>query len=110
MVGGSRGLTGAPAMASLAAHARRRRLCHCLRARVASQILDVQLMEVMTRGLPDEQGALTADGLAAALESLERAGALALGPGLGRDRDSAFGLRASWHARRRSRWCSTPTD
>jgi ADP-dependent NAD(P)H-hydrate dehydratase / NAD(P)H-hydrate epimerase len=48
-------------------------------------ILDAQLMEVMTRGLPDEHGSLTPEGVAQLMEPLERAGALALGPGLGRD-------------------------
>jgi NAD(P)H-hydrate epimerase len=49
------------------------------------EIIDVQLMEVMTHGLPDERGSLTLDGLSEAIEALTRAGALALGPGLGRD-------------------------
>jgi ADP-dependent NAD(P)H-hydrate dehydratase / NAD(P)H-hydrate epimerase len=84
VVGGSRGLTGAPAMAALA----------CMRAgagyvtacvpRSSSEILDIQLMEVMTLGLPEEEGSLVPDGLAAVLAALERAHVLALGPGLGR--------------------------
>jgi ADP-dependent NAD(P)H-hydrate dehydratase / NAD(P)H-hydrate epimerase len=84
VVGGSRGLTGAPAMAALA----------CLRAgagyvtacvpRSLTEILDVQLMEVMTLGLPEQEGSLVPDGLAAVLAALERARVLALGPGLGR--------------------------
>jgi NAD(P)H-hydrate epimerase len=48
-------------------------------------ILDAQLMEVMTRGLPDEHGSLTPEAVPHMKEPLERAGALALGPGLGRD-------------------------
>jgi NAD(P)H-hydrate epimerase len=89
VVGGSPGLTGAPAMASLAAmRAGSGYVTACVPASLR-QILDVQLMEVMTRGLPDEQGALTAEGISGALEPLERAGALALGPGLGRDPRSA---------------------
>jgi NAD(P)H-hydrate epimerase len=43
----------------------------------------------MTRGLPDEQGSLTPKALPEAMEQLTRAGALALGPGLGRDPRSA---------------------
>jgi len=86
VVGGSRGLTGAPAMAALA----------CMRAgcgyvtacvpRSSSQVLDIQLMEVMTLALPDEHGSLVAEGLDTALAALQRAQALALGPGLGRER------------------------
>jgi NAD(P)H-hydrate epimerase len=52
------------------------------------QILDAQLMEAMTRGLPDAQGALASAALEPALAALERAGSLALGPGFGRDPDS----------------------
>jgi hydroxyethylthiazole kinase-like uncharacterized protein yjeF len=85
VVGGSRGLAGAPAMASLAAmRAGAGYVTACVPESLRA-VLDVQLMEVMTRGLPDERGALTPEGLAEALESLQRAGALALGPGLGRD-------------------------
>ncbi len=89
VVGGSPGLTGAPAMASLAAM---RAGCGYVTACVPAslrQILDAQLTEVMTRGLPDEQGSLTLEGLSEAMEPLERAGVLALGPGLGRDPRSA---------------------
>jgi hydroxyethylthiazole kinase-like uncharacterized protein yjeF len=85
VVGGSCGLTGAPAMAALAAlRAGAGYVTACVPESLR-EILDVQLMEVMTRGLPDEQGSLTSDGLSGAMESLARAGALALGPGLGRD-------------------------
>jgi ADP-dependent NAD(P)H-hydrate dehydratase / NAD(P)H-hydrate epimerase len=89
VVGGSPGLTGAPAMASLAAmRAGSGYVTACVPASLR-QILDAQLMEVMTRGLPDAQGSLTLEGLSEAMEPLQRAGALALGPGLGRDPRSA---------------------
>jgi hydroxyethylthiazole kinase-like uncharacterized protein yjeF len=93
VVGGSGGLMGAPAMASLAAmRAGAGYVTACVPQSLRA-ILDTQLMEVMTRGLPDARGALTADGLAEVLESLQRAGALALGPGLGRDPASALFAR-----------------
>jgi NAD(P)H-hydrate epimerase len=57
------------------------------------QILDGQLLEVMTRGLADEGGALTPEGLSAVTDSLARAGCLALGPGLGRDPQSVLFAR-----------------
>jgi NAD(P)H-hydrate epimerase len=85
VVGGSRGLTGAPAMTALAAmRTGAGYVTACVPASLR-EILDVQLMEVMTRPLPDEQGALTAEGISEAMESLAHANALALGPGLGRD-------------------------
>jgi ADP-dependent NAD(P)H-hydrate dehydratase / NAD(P)H-hydrate epimerase len=89
VVGGSRGLTGAPAMTALAAlRAGAGYVTACVPASLR-EIIDVQLMEVMTRGLPDTRGALTPEGLSEAMESLAPAGALALGPGLGRDPHSA---------------------
>lgn len=94
VVGGSRGLTGAPAMASLA----------CMRAgagyvtacapRSLAGILDVQLIEVMTLGLEDEEGSLVPGGLDSALAVLGRARALVLGPGLGREQGAAAFARA----------------
>ncbi len=88
VVGGSRGLMGAPAMASLAAlRAGAGYVTACVPASL-QQILDVQLLEVMTLGLADEGGALTPEGLSAAKDSLARAGCLALGPGLGRNPQS----------------------
>jgi ADP-dependent NAD(P)H-hydrate dehydratase / NAD(P)H-hydrate epimerase len=88
VVGGSRGLMGAPAMASLAAlRAGAGYVTACVPASL-QQILDVQLLEVMTRGLADEGGTLTLEGLSAVKGSLARAGCLALGPGLGRDPQS----------------------
>lgn len=84
IVGGSAGLMGAPAMAALA----------CMRAGAGyvtaclpssqTEIVDVQLLEVMTRGLPDEHGSLSSQGVETALQALSRADALLLGPGLGR--------------------------
>lgn len=88
VVGGSRGLAGAPAMASLAAMRAGAGYVTACVPESLSQILDVQLMEAMTQGLPDKAGALTPEGLPAVMESLARAGVLALGPGLGRDAQS----------------------
>jgi len=85
VVGGSPGLMGAPAMTSLGAMragAGYVTVCVPISQRA---ILDAQLMEAMTRGLPDEHGSLTPEGVVQLMEPLERAGALALGPGLGRD-------------------------
>jgi NAD(P)H-hydrate epimerase len=85
VVGGSAGLTGAPAMASLAAmRAGAGYVTACVSESLRGT-LDAHLIEVMTRGLPDERGALSPQALPGALEALARADALALGPGLGRD-------------------------
>jgi NAD(P)H-hydrate epimerase len=97
VVGGSVGLMGAPAMASLAAmRAGAGYVTACVPGSQRS-VIDAQLMEAMTRALPDEAGVLTPAALEPALDALGRPGSdahkgarsLALGPGLGRDPGSA---------------------
>jgi hydroxyethylthiazole kinase-like uncharacterized protein yjeF len=88
VIGGSRGLIGAPAMASLAAMRAGAGYVTACVPKSLQEILDTQLMEVMTRGLPEDHGALTPQALPIAIDALGRAGALALGPGLGRDSQS----------------------
>ncbi len=84
VAGGSRELTGAPRMSALAsARAGAGYVTACLPASV-QPLLAAGLLEVMTRALPDDGGELTAEGVPAVLGMLERGGALALGPGLGR--------------------------
>jgi hydroxyethylthiazole kinase-like uncharacterized protein yjeF len=85
VVGGSHGLTGAPAMAALAAMRAGAGYVTACVPESLREILDVQLMEAMTHGLADAQGSLTPEALSGAMEQLARASALALGPGLGRD-------------------------
>ena len=85
VVGGSRGLTGAPRMAAQAAmRAGAGYVTVCLPASLQAILATAGPPELMTRGLPDDDGGLTAAGVGRALEASERGGALALGPGLGR--------------------------
>jgi NAD(P)H-hydrate epimerase len=84
VVGGSRGLTGAPCLASEAAMRAGAGYVTALVPRSLEAIFETRLLEVMTRGLPDYDGALTRDGVDAALVAAARCGALVLGPGLGR--------------------------
>jgi NAD(P)H-hydrate epimerase len=88
VAGGSAGLMGAPAMASLAAMRAGAGYVTACVPESQRHILDAQLMETMTRGLPDAQGALSGEAFEPALNALERAGSLALGPGFGRDPES----------------------
>jgi ADP-dependent NAD(P)H-hydrate dehydratase / NAD(P)H-hydrate epimerase len=85
VAGGSRGLTGAPLMA---AHAAMRTgagyVTACVPASVQATLASGGLPELMTRGLPDEDGSLTAAVVEEVLDGLRRGGVLALGPGLGR--------------------------
>jgi hydroxyethylthiazole kinase-like uncharacterized protein yjeF len=93
VVGGSRGLTGAPRMA---AHASMRAgagyVTACVPASLQALIAGSSTPELMTRGLPDSDGSFDSDGVADVLEAARRGAlALALGPGLGRrERAAAF--------------------
>jgi hydroxyethylthiazole kinase-like uncharacterized protein yjeF len=86
LVGGSRGLSGAPAMAARASmRAGAGYVTACVPAGIQPVLAGGLTPEMMTRGLPeDEHGGLIAEGVPAVLEAAARGGALALGPGLGR--------------------------
>lgn len=94
VVGGSRGLTGAPAMTSLACMRTGAGYVTACVPHSLTEILDVQLMEVMTFGLESKGSSLVPDGIDRALAILGRANALALGPGLGRGEGAAAFARA----------------
>jgi hydroxyethylthiazole kinase-like uncharacterized protein yjeF len=91
VVGGSRGLTGAPRMAAQASmRAGAGYVTACVPASLQAIIAGASTPELMTRGLPDSDGSLDTDGVADVLEAGTR-GALALGPGLGRrERATSF--------------------
>ncbi|MGI8779534.1 MAG: NAD(P)H-hydrate dehydratase [Solirubrobacteraceae bacterium] len=84
VIGGSRGLTGAPCMSVLAAM--RSGAGYVTVAAPASLELPfaARLLEAMFVGLPDEDGAMTGEALHAALSAVGRADAVVLGPGLGK--------------------------
>jgi NAD(P)H-hydrate epimerase len=85
VAGGSRGLTGAPRMTALGAmRAGAGYVTACVPASQQAIVASGGPPELMTRGLPDSDGALTPAGVEVVLETARRGGALALGPGLGR--------------------------
>ncbi len=85
VAGGSRGLTGAPRMAAEASmRAGAGYVTAFVPASLQSVLAGAATPELMTRGLPDDDGALAVEGAAGVLEASARGGALALGPGLGR--------------------------
>jgi hydroxyethylthiazole kinase-like uncharacterized protein yjeF len=86
LAGGSRGLTGAPRMAAEASmRAGAGYVTACIPGSLQGIFAAGGTPEIMTRGMPDEDGALTVDGVTEILDASARGGALALGPGLGRD-------------------------
>jgi len=94
IVGGSRGLTGAPLMAARASmRAGAGYVTACVPASLQGILASAGPAELMTHGLPDEDGGLTAAGVAGVLGYARRGGAIALGPGLGRSEGAtAFAL------------------
>jgi hydroxyethylthiazole kinase-like uncharacterized protein yjeF len=89
ILGGSRGLTGAPCMTALAAM--RTGAGYVTVGAPASLELSftVRLLEAMMVGLPeDEAGNLTVDAAEPALKVVGRADAVVLGPGLSKDPDA----------------------
>ena len=81
---GSRGLTGAPTMVALAAQRAGAGYVQCAVPESAEQALELRLLEAMTRGLPEQDGAHTGAGVDVVAEMAERAGAVVLGPGIGK--------------------------
>ena len=85
IVGGSRGLTGAPMLASLAAFRADAGYVAVAAPESALPVLEARLLEVVKRPLPeDSAGRLLPRAADAVLEAAERADAVAIGPGLGR--------------------------
>jgi NAD(P)H-hydrate epimerase len=95
VAGGSRGLTGAPRMAAEASmRAGAGYVTACVPASLQSVLAGAGTPELMTRGLPDDDGALSEEAVGAVIEASARGGALALGPGLGRHQGSFAFARA----------------
>ncbi len=101
VAGGSVGLTGAPAMASRAAmRAGAGYVTTFVPAAVQPVLAGSGVPEVMFHGLPETGGALDVAGVEQVLDATPRAGALVLGPGLGREEGAvAFARRLARAAR-----------
>lgn len=84
VVGGARGLTGAPTMAALSAQRTGAGYVQAAVPESAEAVLQLKLLEGMTRGLPEQDGGHTPQGMDEVKHLAERANALVLGPGLGR--------------------------
>jgi ADP-dependent NAD(P)H-hydrate dehydratase / NAD(P)H-hydrate epimerase len=97
VVGGSAGLTGAPTMAARSAQRAGAGYVQVAVPGPAQQAVDLRLLEQMSRALPDEDGAHTPAGVEVVEEMAQRAGAVVLGPGLGRSEPA---LEFAWLAAR----------
>src|SRR5205814_7844671 len=76
VVGGSAGLTGAPTMAARSAQRAGAGYVQVAVPGPAQQAVDLRLLEQMSRGLPDEEGAHTPAGVEVVEEVAERANAV----------------------------------
>ncbi|MBA3262106.1 MAG: NAD(P)H-hydrate dehydratase [Thermoleophilaceae bacterium] len=85
VVGGSLGLTGAPTMTARSAARAGAGYVQVAVPGPVQPAVDLRLLEQMSRGLPDANGFHTPAGVEVVQEMAERAAAVALGPGLGRD-------------------------
>jgi ADP-dependent NAD(P)H-hydrate dehydratase / NAD(P)H-hydrate epimerase len=88
VVGGSRGLTGAVCMAAGAAIRVGAGYATVAVPADLEPIFEVKLTEVMSRGFAGAVGRLAASSADPILAAADRAAAVVLGPGLGRDEDS----------------------
>jgi hydroxyethylthiazole kinase-like uncharacterized protein yjeF len=84
VAGGSMGLTGAPTMAARSAQRAGAGYVQVAVPGPVQAAVDLRLLEQMSRGLPDDDGFHTARGVDVVAEMAERAGAVVLGPGIGR--------------------------
>jgi hydroxyethylthiazole kinase-like uncharacterized protein yjeF len=84
IAGGSMGLTGAPTMAALSSQRAGAGYVQVAVPGPVQSAVDLRLLEQMSRGLPDDDGFHTPRGVEVVGEMAERAGAVVLGPGLGR--------------------------
>jgi NAD(P)H-hydrate epimerase len=85
VAGGSLGLTGAPTMAARSAQRAGAGYVQVAVPGPVQPAVDLRLLEQMSRGLPDADGFHTPQGVQVVEEMAARAGAVVLGPGLGRD-------------------------
>ena len=84
VIGGSRGLTGAPCMAALAAGRSGAGYVTVAAPASLEASFTARLLESMMVALPEDDGALSIAALEPVLRAVERADAVVLGPGLGR--------------------------
>ena len=84
VVGGSRGLTGAPSLTSMAALRADAGYVTLAVPESTLGVFERRILEAVKRPLPEKDGVVTADAVDTVLELAEKANAVALGPGLGR--------------------------
>lgn len=88
IVGGSRGMSGAPAMAAQAALKSGCGLVTVAVPESLHDIMETKLTEAMTLSLPEKEGQFCAEAAEAVLQKMQTCDALLIGPGMGRSIDA----------------------
>jgi hydroxyethylthiazole kinase-like uncharacterized protein yjeF len=83
VVGGSPGMTGAPCLAAMAAMRAGAGYVTACVPRGLWPVIEAKLLEVLSRGMPDDDGSLAPEAVDGVVELAARAGSVVLGPGLG---------------------------
>jgi NAD(P)H-hydrate epimerase len=84
VVGGSRGLTGAPSLTAMAAMRADAGYVTVAAPQSTLPVLEQRLLEAVKRALPEKSGVVAKGAADAVIELAEKASSVALGPGLGR--------------------------
>ena len=84
VAGGGRGMTGAPCMVAEAAQRTGAGYVQVAVPASTELVIELRLLEAMTVSLPEAEGAHVAEGAEHVIGLSERAGAVVVGPGLGR--------------------------
>ncbi|NLK43456.1 MAG: NAD(P)H-hydrate dehydratase [Tissierellia bacterium] len=88
IIGGSRGMTGAPFLSSMAALRAGAGLVYTIVPKALEAIMSIKLTEAIVRPVEDKgRGVFTKDSLGPILEALENIDVVAIGPGMGVDED-----------------------
>jgi len=95
IAGGARGMTGAPAMAALAAARAGAGYVQVAVPETVVPALELRLLEQMTRGLAESDGTHSLEGVEGFVELTRRAAAAVLGPGLDRSEAAVAFARAA---------------
>lgn len=95
IAGGMRGLTGAPTMAALAALRTGAGYVQLAVPESTETVFALKLLEAMTAGQPEADGTHCESGADGVAALAERAGAVVVGPGIGRSDDAVSFARAT---------------
>ncbi|WP_313756137.1 NAD(P)H-hydrate dehydratase [Tissierella sp.] len=90
IIGGSRGMVGAPYLTSMAALRTGSGLVYTIIPKSLETIMSIKLTEAIVKSAEDNKGYFTKDSLIDILKGIENMNVLAIGPGIGADEERAY--------------------